>query len=434
MNFSLFKSLKWHIYFGLCVVFFFLGGAAYWAFHAPLSGAIIASGVVGYEGKLRSIQNLEGGLIKDIRVREGDKVRAGQVLLEIDPTKAFAREAELRNRIRALAAEEARLIAERSGLSEVAFHHPYLNNLSDSKVQSATDQQLSIFLSRRELLSSKKLILSTRIEQLNRQTEGLSKKISGLQKQLRLTKMEAKTQEALVEKGIGHRRNLFLVQREEAELTAEVGAALAEIARVEEAVSEIELQIVNQKNEWIESVNSRLAEVQALLRSQSEMHQETIFSLSHTRVRAPIDGTILNLSVDTVGGVIHPGTTLMDIAPETEELVIRAKILPHDIEQVKLGSSAEVMISAYSQRHMQRIPATIYYLSPDIIEEESGESYFQVYLRIDESSLAAKNEEHDVFVSAGMPAEVFVTTESTTVAEYLVEPILISLRRAFRES
>jgi len=427
------REIRSSCIFGISVVAIFLGGGIFWATQAPLSGAVIANGVIGFEGERRTVQHLEGGIIKEVLVTEGDVVTAGSTLLVLDDTKARARTEELRNRIRALAAEEARLLAERNRKSEIDFSHPLLHPDSDPDIALVIAQQKSLFEARIDNFRTRRNILKKRIRQLEKQIEGLTIQLKGVRKQLQLVREESATVADLVDKGYERKPRLLSLLRAEAEVSATEGELISSIARGEEAISETEIRITNLETELLEQVDARLTDVTSERVSAEKLYRETTDRLSRTRVVSPIDGVVLDVRFKTVGGVIRASEPILDIVPVgQDELIINARIRPTDIDEVVLGSPSTVLFSAFQRRYLKRIKGEVVRVSADAFTDEATrERYYLVKVKIDRADMHAVAP--DLVLAAGMPADVFITTKQRTVAEYLVQPIMRSFERAFRE-
>ena len=430
---KLHSELRASCLFGIAVIGIFLGGGTLWAVRAPLSGAVIANGVIGFESERQTIQHLEGGIIKEIRVTEGDIVTAGSTLLVLDDTTARARTEELRNRIRTLAAEEARLLAERARNAQIDFNHALLHPADDPEVALVTAQQTSLFEARARNFGTRRNILKKRIGQIKKQIEGLAIQLRGVRTQLRLVREEAEGVAELVKKGYERKPRLLALLRAEADVGATEGELITSIARGEEAISETEIRITNLETDLLEKVDTRLTQVTAERVSAEKFYRETTDRLSRTIVVSPIDGVVLDVRFKTVGGVIRAGEPILDIVPTgDDELIINARIRPTDIDEVATGSSATVMFSAFQQRYLKRIKGEVVQVSADAFRDEATrERFYLVDVKIDRAHLEAVAPELEL--TAGMPADVFITTKRRTVAEYLIQPVVRSFERAFRE-
>lgn len=412
-------------------LFFVVGGI--WSATAPLSGAVIASGIVGPESSRQTVQHLEGGIIREIKVHEGQKVKAGDVLVVLESVRAQAETGARLSRLRVLAAMEARLQAEHAGMDRIDFHHAVLSDREDPEVRAAMQAQVNQFNVRRESLASRVAILEQRIVQLEAQLRGLARQLEGTEQQSAHIVEEIASVQELYEKGLERKPRLLALQREQARLFGAKGELAAEIARTKEAIGETRLQITNLQIERAEEIDSRLSDVIAE-RSQLEVEmQASLDRLRRTQILAPVAGTVLDLRYKTTGGVIGPGQPILDLVPLGDELVIESRIRPSDIDEIRNGQRAYIVFPSFVQRNLKRIEGTVQRYSPDTLEDErTGQHYYSARVTVDRKHLAEVAPE--IELSSGMPAEVFITTQKRTLLEFLLQPFLMTLERAFRES
>lgn len=418
---------------GILVLVLFFGAGGYWAATAPIAGATIADGVVSPEGRRQTIQHLEGGIIRDIKVRDGDKVTAGQTLVVLEDVIAQAQADELLTRLRALAATEARLSAERVGDPKIAFDHMSLAERDHPEVQAVLKQQVNQFQTRKANDESRLAILAQRIAQLDQQIVGARRQLDGVRRQNELVREEISMVGNLVRKGLAEKPRLLALKRAEAELMGAEGELLSEIARSEEAIGETRMQMINLKTDRIENIDQQLAEVQAQRIGVQQQIRESLDRLSRTTITAPTDGTVLNLRFRTTGGVIRPGEPVLDLVPAADELIIEARVSPNDIDDVHNGLSAYVTFPSYPQRRMKRLYGEVIHVSADTLEDErSGERYYTAKINVDPQDLAELAPQ--IELTPGLPTQVFIATTNRTLLEYLLQPFLQSLERTFRES
>ncbi len=414
----------------ILLVFFAIGGV--WAATSKLSGAAIASGMVSPEGQRQTVQHLEGGIIREILVRGGDVVEAGQPLYVLEDVIAQAEVGTLRTRLRALAATEARLRAERVGAAEITFDHPSLADRTDPEVQAAIQQQVNQLNTRRANTESREAILQQRIAQLEQQIIGAERQLTGARRQNELIREEIATVEELVRQGYERRPRLLALQRAEAELMGTEGELISRIARSEEAIGETKLQIINLTTDRVEAIDGQLSDVQAQRTEAEQRIQESLDRLSRTTIVAPVAGTVLNPRFKTPGGVIRSGEPILEIVPSTDDLIIDVRLSPQDIDQVHSGLDAHVTFPSYPQRTVLRIPGEVFYVSADVLEEErTGMPYFTAKIRVDRGIL--RERAPDIELMPGLPAEVYITTTERSMLDYLLQPLLQSMERAFRE-
>jgi HlyD family type I secretion membrane fusion protein len=426
------KNLRGTGRFGLAIValFFVVGGV--WAATMPLAGATIASGVVSPEGSRRTVQHLEGGIIGEIKVSEGEAVRKGDILLVLKDMSAQSTADTLSSRLANLAAKEARLQAERSDADIIRADHPALANLDIPEVALAIDQQINELKTRRASDASRKAILAQQIAQLEDQIVGYEKQLQSVRRQNVLIREELADVEGLYKQGYERKARVLALKRSEAELLGTEGDLLAQIAGAREAIGEAKLKIANLKIERLEQVDQELSETQANRVEVEKQIQESLDRLSRTAIVAPTDGTVMDLRFKTPGGVIRAGDPVLDIVPDHDELVIEARVAPQDIDTVHAGQSAYVMFPSFPQRSLHRIAGDVTQVSPDAFhDEKTGQSYFSARVKVDPAVLAT--EAPEIRLSPGLPAEVYIRTVERTLLEYLAQPILQVAERTFRE-
>lgn len=412
------------------LLFFVVGGA--WAAAAPLGSAVIASGRVGPEIGRRTVQHLEGGILETIAVHDGQRVQAGQTLVVLEDVAARAQVGALRSRLRALAAAEARLEAERTDASAIAFDHPALADRDDPAVAHLLAAEREQLRTLRADRANRTAILRQRIAQLDEQIAGHRRQREGVLRQLALIEDEIAAVQGLVEKGLAPKPRLLALQREQAELQGRQGELEAQIALARETKGETELEILNLRLDRLKEVETRLAEVRMQRTETEERLAESRDRLKRTVVTAPVDGTILNLRFTTTGGVVRPGDPILDLVPAQESLVIEARIRPTDVDSVQPGLPATVTFPSIPMRHQLRVQGEVRRVSADVLEDErTGEPYFAAQVAVDRKALQEKVPDLDL--QPGLPAEVSIATGERTVLDYLVAPLEQSFSRAMRE-
>jgi HlyD family type I secretion membrane fusion protein len=358
--------------FGLAIValFFVVGGG--WAATMPMSAATIASGVVSPEGSRRTVQHLEGGIIDEIRVREGDAVRRGDILIVLKDMSAQATADTLASRLANLAAKEARLQAERADAQTIRRDHPALANIDNPDIVLAIDQQVNELATRRASDASREAILRQQVAQLEDQIGGYEKQLESVRRQNELIAEELTDVEGLYRQGYERKARVLALQRAEAELLGTEGDLLARTASAREAVGEALLKIANLKIERLEQVDRELTEVQANRIEVEKQIQESLDRLARTAIVAPADGVVMDLRFKTPGGVVRAGDQVVDIVPEHDELVIEARVSPQDIDTVRAGQEAYVMFPSFPQRGMHRIAGDVVHVSADASGRSGG--------------------------------------------------------------
>jgi HlyD family secretion protein/epimerase transport system membrane fusion protein len=419
---------------GLVVVALFFGGLGIWAATAPIAGAAIAPGVVSPDGSRKTVQHLEGGIIQKILVEDGDEVREGDTLIVLQDTQARASFEVLEGERRLLAAKLARLLSEQANHQEIRFPGWLAGSeKEDTELKAILDAQRDLFSARLELHSGRKAIGQKRIDELMEEINGLELQIESQRKQIDLLDEEINAKKKLVERGMLARPEFLGLQRLRAEVEGELAENLAGVARARQSIGETELQIVNQDAVRLDEIVNELAETRSALSSIEEKLQAQKDVLERTVVIAPVAGTIVQSRFYTTGGVVGPGQPILDIVPAETELLIDARVRPVDIDSVAPGQSAQVHFLAFSQRRVRQIQGTVRSISADsLLDEHSGQSYFLARVEVSPEELEKLGE--DAKISPGMPAEVLIKTGERTALQYIVEPLVNSLRRSFRES
>jgi HlyD family type I secretion membrane fusion protein len=416
---------------GLGVVILFVVVVLGWAALAPLDSALMSAGVVTVESHRKTIQHLEDGIVKDILVREGQEVKAGQTLVLLDDTQPHAALELLEDEENALTAQESRLIAERDGSPVIQFPPELLARGNEPKVAEAILGEQTTFESRRDSLNQQIGILSARKSENDRIVAGLKDEQTALETQITLIQKETDSVQQMVAKGLEPVPRLLALQRNTADLTGQRGQLIEKISQVDLNTGETQLQIVNLRNERLDDVLKDLRDVQGKRFDLLDRIQAARDVLNRTTMVAPVAGKVVNLAVHTKGAVLRPGDVLMEIVPARDQLEVEAHLRPEDADDVYVGMSAKVNLSAYKQRRLPMITGTVTNVSADrITDSRTGQAYFVAMVSVDRSAL--KNFP-DARLIPGMPVEVALDTGSRTALEYLFEPIRDVMRKGMRE-
>lgn len=430
---TIWSAMRGPVLVGAGVIVFFVGVGLVWGGSAPIAGATIAPGVVSPDGRRRTVQHLEGGIIHQLLIEEGEQVTAGEPLIVLEETQALADYRRILSQQQTFAAMQARLEAEQASAEAVTFPRWLLEESGNAAVAEIIETQQTLFETRRVAQENRALILEQRIAQLDEEIIGLEAQIESQNRQLALIASEVEDVQELVNRGLERRTRLLALQRQAADIEGARGENQASIARARQTIGETELQILNLEADRQDAIANELNQVrferagveQELLRTQDV--------LARTSITAPISGIIVENRFSTVGGVVRPGEPILDIVPQEEELLIDARISPIDIDSVEIGMTAQVILTAYSQRRLPRIDGILRSISADrLVDDVTGEAYFLARIEVDLAELAEL--EDQVTLTAGMPAEVYILTGERTALEYLLEPVLQSFRRAFREA
>lgn len=415
----------------LAVGLTFAGGGGFMA-TAPLNAAAVAPGVVGADGRNKLIQHLEGGVVGRIAVRDGDRVRRGQLLLSLESTKAEAQVLQLQEQLDELTALAARLAAERDRRASVVFPA----SLSDRRrrepaVDSILAGQETLFAARRTGLANERDMLLARISQGQEEIAGLDAQRAAADGQIALLDDEIGPVRRLVNAHQQPQSRLLALLRDRARLAGEHGAAAAQIARARQTIEESRLRISQLDTDRLNQVVNDLRDSESRIYETTQRLSAARDVLSRTEIRAPIDGTVVRLDQHTVGGVVQPGETLMELVPADDHLLIDAHLRTTDIAAVRPGQTAEVRLDAYSQRRLPMMLGHVVEVSADALRDRGDTPpYYLVRVAVDRQSLDRLPE---IKLAPGMPAEVMVVTGTRTLLDYLMMPITTSLRHALIE-
>lgn len=419
------------VIFGLVVIFLFFGAFMGWAAFAPLGSAAIAQGTVSVEGNRKSVQHLEGGIVSEIKIKDGEFVEKGQILIILDEVQSKASMEIVRGRRTVALAQKSRLEAERDGLDKIVFSKWLLERKTETNIKEVMEGQQNIFESRRKSRLGQITILEQKIAQLEEEIKGLGGQVFASDRQIKLIREEIKDVDGLVKKNLAKRPRLRALQRNLAELRGNRSQNLSKIAQSKQAIGEVKLQINELQNSLIDEVVGELRDIQAQLFDLEEQSRASEDVLSRTDIRAPTAGYVVDLQVHTAGGVIAPGATVLDIVPDDVTLIVEAKVSTADIDSVYIGSPAQIRFPAFNQRVSLPAEGTVVSVSADSLEDErSGTYYYLARVKID--SLENANIEITQ-LRPGMQADVMITTGERTALDYFVDPIILSFNRALRE-
>ena len=417
---------------GGAIIALFFGGFGTWAGLAPLASAALATGTVRAESNRKTVQHLEGGIIAALLVHEGDHVTAGQTLVRLDTTSAASRHESLRHQRDLLVASRARLMAAQAHADKVVFPDDLEARRSEPRLAMLLSNQERIFETRRQSYVGQRDILLKQIDQLRSQIDGMEAQIDSADRQMALVAKEQKTVTGLVKKGLEREPRLLDLQRRAAALQGSRAESVSAIARAEQAIGETQLKILSLDDEQSEKGAGELEKVQADLARTEEELTAAADVLKRRDIVAPIAGTVLNMKFFTPGGVITPGTPVLDIVPSEDRLLIEAQISPLDIDIVRAGLPAEVRFTAYKSRRTPVLDGRVKQISADrFLDERQGFPYYKALVEVDAKELADMDEPVELY--PGMPTEVMIKTGERSFFEYLIQPVRDSFTKAFHE-
>ncbi|MHB2166864.1 HlyD family type I secretion periplasmic adaptor subunit [Alsobacter sp. R-9] len=412
------------------VVFFGLGGL--WSVTARLDQGAIAPGVISVASNRKAVQHLEGGIVREVRVRDGDLVEEGAVVVRLDETQSRAALEVVRKQLAAALAEEARLVAERDLADQVTFPDEVRQMQGDPMVDRAVADQVAAFRERRTNLLSQQNILEARIQQVREGMAGTQGEKEAGEEQVATIRRELAGLRDLLAKNLVQLPRVLSLEREEARLKGVIGRAVADMARYEQTIGETRIQIQQLRQQFLEGVSRDLPAVRKTIAEMREKMSVQIDVLRRVEIRAPQTGVVQSLKVFTVGGVVRPGEVLMEIVPVSDELVIRAKVSPLDVDNVHLDSTAEIRFPAFSSRHPPIFFGKVRTISRDRLVDDNAnrDPYFAAEVTVDQASIP--KEFRDKIV-AGMSADVVVAVGERTAIWYILGPLLNRLQLGMRE-
>jgi HlyD family type I secretion membrane fusion protein len=410
-----------------------LGGLALgaWLVLAPLSGAIIAPGFVKVDMNRKVVQHQEGGIIKQVLVRDGEQVRQGQVLVVIDDVRLDATLDLLRTQHDGERAKAARLEAERAVLRDVKFPPELATRRGEPKVAELLQRETALFRARREALDSQIAVLRKQIRHTVDEAQALAGQIAAEERALKSQKEELAVNQALLKQGFVQKTRLMSLERAVADYEARWEEHRAELAKTRQRASELELRVLAQRNSYVQSAADELKDTSTRLFDLEERLRPSKDASDRQRIAAPIAGEVVGLRVFSPGAVVGPREVLMEIVPEDKTLVVEARIRPEDINHVRAGSVAEVRLTAYQTRTTPLVAGNVNYVSADrMVDPQSGAPYYVVNVDVSAGALVDAG---NLRMQAGMPAEVYIRTDSRTAFDYMLAPVTSYLRRGMRE-
>jgi epimerase transport system membrane fusion protein len=425
---SLARSSRRLMLAGSLVVLLGVGALGGWASTAPLRSAALAPGVVKVAGERRVVQHLEGGIVREVLVREGEAVAEGQVLLRLVDVIARARLALLQLERDTLSAEIARVEAELDGLPEPRFGETLLGRRGTPEVARLIDGEMRLFRNRRDALSGQIEVLEQRKRQLREKIAGRRTEIAATRTKLGFILQEIQGAETLLESGMYLKTRYYALKRSEADLEGTIGRLNGDIAEAEALIGETDLRIIDARNRFRSEAADRLQDLRARARDTDERIDAASDALARTEVRAPATGKVIGLKVHTNGAVLSPGAPIMEIVPSGEPLVVEIQVQLQDVDRIWPGMPAEVRFSAFSSRATPVYTAHVRKISADRFTDSSRQNaYYLAEVELDRTLTG------NLTLQPGMPAEVYLLEGERTPLDYLLKPVREQFRRAMTE-
>jgi HlyD family secretion protein len=410
----------------ITVTFLVLGG---WSAIAKLDSAVVASGVVAVESNRKTVQHLEGGIIQEILVREGQRVKQGDILFRMDPTQAQASFDLQQNQLYAALAQEARLVAEREGAAEVTFPEEFREVRVHPTVARTVADQAKEFHERRASLLGQMDLLEAKISQYKAEIEGLIVQQKATEDQLRWIMEELADLRYLLERNLVQKNRVLALEREKSRLEGVIGRSAADQAKAQNGIGETQLQIRQLRQKFLEEVSGQILEVRQKIADLREKVRVAKDVFRRLVIVAPVSGTVQNLKFFTVGGVIKAGEPLLEIVPERDRLIVQAHVSPHDTESLAPGMRAEIRFTAFRTNVLPLIMGRVESVSRDrLIDETTKQPYFLAQVVVEDAPREVRER-----LTAGMPADLLFPTGERTVLDYLVRPLKDRINSALRE-
>jgi len=418
---------------GLLVIFCFFGGLAAWSVFFPFQGAVIAPGTVKVFGERKIVQHLEGGIIEEILVKEGDEVKKGDILIRLKSIRVESNVDLLKGRLYTKLAEYDRLAAEVEMASQISWSEELLNQQKDKNVFKIMKSEKGIFLSRRSDIEGKISLYQSQIKQLGNRIDGAEEEFTTQKEIIVNLEEEVEVKKGLFLENYMGKPEIMELQRRLSEHKGRRGKLKQDMAEYRQMIEEYKLRIVDIKNQYREKAITQLGETKDIIFEIKEQIKPARDTQTRLTVRAPISGEVINLRVHSEdSGVITPGMPLLDIVPADSKLIISARVSPQDITRVHNGQATKVQLSAFNRNSTPPVPGVVTYIAADLVNEQTPRglaSYYIAYVEVTQKDL----KENNAYLSPGMPAACYITTDKRSVISYLLEPLLMNADRAMRE-
>lgn len=418
---------------GLWIIAIGLGGFLLWAGLAPLAQGVAGNGTVVVAGERKTVQALAGGAVDDILVREGDRVQAGQLLIQLNTVQAQAQLEVALGQWFSARSSEARLSAERHGLETIAWPEDLLARQNDPRAKRNMELQGTLFETRRAELTSRQQILENQAASLQEQLSAYEQIRRHLETQLEYQRKELDGLRQLAAEGYVPRNRLFEAERNSAQLSAQLTSGIADIGKTRQSIAESKLQALQLQQSFRIEAESQLATVAAEASSLAERIKALEFEVTNAAIRAPVAGQVIDLAVHTEGGVIPAAQPLMDIVPEGSAWIIKAKFEPLVADRLKIGLPVNLRFSSLNSATLPVVEGKVLTVSGDqLLDEQTGMPYFAVEVEAGTEAVA-RLRAHGLEVKPGMQAEVMVQTGERTFLKYLLSPLEKRIRGALKE-
>jgi HlyD family type I secretion membrane fusion protein len=420
-----------HIWLGIITLVLMIGGIGGWSAFANIAGAVVSVGQLKVETNRQVVQHLDGGVVTELMVKEGDTVLAGDVLLRLDGKLLRGELAIVEGQFYEVLARTARLKAVRDDVDMPEFSDELLNAADNPAVQSLVDGQMRLHRARQQTVRGEKEQLRERQSQIGEEIEGSSAQQTALDMQISLIGQELEVQQGLLAKGLTQAGRVLALQRESARLNGERGSQVANIARLKGQISEIELQLIGARSTRVEEAITQLRDLEVNESELRERRSSLLETLDQLDIKAPRPGVVIGLTVHALRSVVRAAEPILYVVPSDVKLVIETKIQANNIDQVYPGQEARLRFSAFSARTTPDVAGKVEKISPDVFQDENtGASYYTAQLTFTKEGLRALG---DVELVAGMPVEAYIQTNVRTPFSYFLKPLTDYFNKALRE-
>ncbi|KFX67800.1 hemolysin D [Pseudomonas taeanensis MS-3] len=417
---------------GMWLVIAGFGGFIIWAVIAPLDAGIVANATVNVTDNRKTIQHLTGGSVEAILVREGDLVKRGQALIELDQTQAVAEQGVVSAQYIVVRTVQNRLQAERDGLTEVNFDPDLLARFADDpRLQAAIALQQRLFTTRRNAVIGEAGILQENIRGAEEQIRGLRQVQGSRRAQIRFLNEELEGVRSLAAEGYVTRNRMLELERSAAELNAALAQNIADIGRARNQIAELKLRTLQLEQNFQKEVQSQLTDAQKEASALTDRLRSLDYEVTHTVIRSPIDGIVLGLNASTIGGVIQPGSVIMNVVPANEPLQVDAMIPVQAIDKMTPGLPVDITFPAFNHAQTPSIPGRVLTVSADrLVDESNKQPYYLAQVEVTPEGMDKLGSNR---IRAGMPATVTIKTGERNLMSYLMKPMLDRVDNAFKE-
>lgn len=424
------RSIRRHLILGVTIAIVAGAGVGGWAATTELASAVIAQGQVVGESNLKKVQHLNGGIVAEILVREGDQVQEGDLLVRLNDTQLRAGLSIVTKDLNQNLAQRTRLEAERDGSARLVFPEALTANAADPEVAAIMSAMTRLFDTRRTSRNGQKAQLRERIEQMGVQVRALTAQTGSKTKELELITKDLETYRTLLSRNLATVNTVTAMERDAVRLEGERSQLIDSAAQVQGRIAETELQILQIDQDLRSEVGRELATVQARIAELTERKGLAEDQLRRVEIRAPMTGRVFELVVHTVGGVIPPGGTLMQVVPDDDKLMVDVRVRPEDIDKVHVGQAVQLRFTAFNVQTTPEVTGQVTLISPELTKDPRGPSYYGARINVAPAELARLGE---LQLMPGMPVDAFLQTGERTALSYLLKPLRDVSQVTFRE-